>query len=117
MPRNSRSLREPEERVGQCSNAALPPPSVSEESLVQRLRVRDGEAIRLLYERYQSALHHVALQFVHRTEDAEEVVQLTWMAVLAGIDRFGVLQDMAVPDSRQSRALLGEARRSHSSLF
>jgi RNA polymerase sigma-70 factor (ECF subfamily) len=30
----------------------------------------------------------MALQFVHRPEQAEEVVKETWMAVLAGIDRF-----------------------------
>jgi RNA polymerase sigma-70 factor (ECF subfamily) len=89
MPINTRALREPEERVGRCSNAALPPPAVDvDDLLVRGIRARDEAALTQLYDRYSAALLHMALQFVHRTEEAEEVVQETWMAVLAGIDRF-----------------------------
>lgn len=90
MFENPRRLRAPEERVGKCSNAALPPPDASdfEDALVCRIRSGDEAAVRSLYERYAQALQHFALQFLHRPEDAEEVVQETWMAALAGIDGF-----------------------------
>jgi RNA polymerase sigma-70 factor (ECF subfamily) len=87
---NPRRLRQPEERVGKCSNVALPPPAVSpvDDALVQRIRAHDESAVRMLHERYARTLHNLALQFVHRHEDAEEVVQETWMAALSGIHRF-----------------------------
>jgi RNA polymerase sigma-70 factor, ECF subfamily len=87
---NPRRLRQPEERVGKCSNAALPPPDAAdvEKALVQRVRRFDEGAIRILYDRHAHAMHHLALQFVRRTEDAEDIVQETWLAALAGIDRF-----------------------------
>jgi hypothetical protein len=50
-----RALRQPEERVGQCSNVALPPPSFEQHpdaTLVLRLRARDESAFHLLYHRY-----------------------------------------------------------------
>jgi RNA polymerase sigma-70 factor (ECF subfamily) len=87
---NPRSLRQPEERVGKCSNAALPPPASPDTDLVlvQRARMHDEVAVRALHERYAQALHHLAQHFVRRPEDAEEVVQETWIAALSGIHGF-----------------------------
>jgi RNA polymerase sigma-70 factor (ECF subfamily) len=59
-----------------------------EQRLVARLRARDADAFMELVERYGPSMLRVALLFVATRAVAEEVVQETWLAVLAGIDRF-----------------------------
>src|SRR3954447_7464300 len=56
--------------------------------LVAALRRRDEAAFVTLVERYGSMMQRVAQHYVRTPSVAEEVVQETWCAVLAGIDRF-----------------------------
>lgn len=89
MYQNPRRLRRPEERVGTVTNADLPPPdAIGEDLLVQRLRARDEAAFEQLHARFHASMLRVAGNFVRSSAEAEEVVQDTWIAVLAGIDRF-----------------------------
>jgi RNA polymerase sigma-70 factor (ECF subfamily) len=60
----------------------------AEQRLLAGLRRGDEAAFRELVERYGASLLRVALLFVATRAVAEEVVQETWLAVFAGIDRF-----------------------------
>lgn len=90
MYQNPRRLRRPEERVGNVTNADLPPPAPhdNESSLVARLRARDPSLFNQLAESWHASMLRVALDFVRSREDAEEVIQETWLAALSGLDRF-----------------------------
>ena len=91
MYQNPRRLRRPEERVGNVTNADLPPPALSRMAdavLVQLIRNRDERAFQQVLDRYYSSMLRVASAFVRTTDEAEEVVQETWLAVLSGIDSF-----------------------------
>jgi RNA polymerase sigma-70 factor, ECF subfamily len=59
-----------------------------EQLLVQALRDRDEEAFELVLDRYYSAMLRTAMIYVGSRALAEEVVQETWLAVLAGIHGF-----------------------------
>src|SRR5687768_926180 len=90
MSDNPRRLRRPEERVGNLTNADLPPPAITEEeaSLLQRIRAQDNSAFEHLLDLFYSPMLRVAMNFVRTREEAEEVIQDTWIAVMAGIDKF-----------------------------
>jgi RNA polymerase sigma-70 factor (ECF subfamily) len=64
------------------------PPSAEEITLLEALRAGDGEAFGALIDRYHASLLRVAMSYVATREAAEDAVQETWMAVMAGIDRF-----------------------------
>jgi RNA polymerase sigma factor (sigma-70 family) len=84
-------LRSPIERVGSLSDAALPPPAVATDDdslLVRALQERDEAAFESLLDRFYSPMLRLASAYVRSRDEAEEVVQDTWLAVLAGIDRF-----------------------------
>lgn len=91
-PRNRKWLRSPSERVGTLSHADLPPPEASgtdeERLLVWALRGRDESAFESVLDRYYSPMLRLAQTYVRSREEAEEVVQDTWMAVLVGLERF-----------------------------
>jgi len=57
-------------------------------ALLERLRAGDEAAYAELVERYAVTLLRLVRMYVPSTAVAEEVVQETWMGVLAGIDRF-----------------------------
>jgi RNA polymerase sigma-70 factor (ECF subfamily) len=56
--------------------------------LVTRLRAGDEGAFMALVERYGPLMFRIALSHVPSAAVAEEVVQESWLGVLAGIDRF-----------------------------
>ena len=87
---NPRRLRRPEERVGHVTNADLPPPGLQhdEAHLIGRIRARDESVFEHLLDRYYPAMLRVAMVYVRSADEAEEVIQETWIAVLGGIDRF-----------------------------
>lgn len=89
---NRKWLRSPSERVGTLSHADLPPPaSVSDDEerlLVRALRERDEGAFETLLDRWYTPMLRLATTYVRSHAEAEEVVQDTWLAVLAGLDRF-----------------------------
>jgi RNA polymerase sigma-70 factor, ECF subfamily len=63
-------------------------PGADDGLLVSRLRGGDEAAFRELVGRMHRGLVRVALAYVGSTSAAEEVVQETWLAVVAQIDRF-----------------------------
>ena len=60
----------------------------SDGALVERLRAGDEAAFSELLQRYSGALLRFVRMYVPSTAVAEEVVQETWLGVLAGLDRF-----------------------------
>ena len=63
--------------------------AASEETqLLARLRAGDEAAFDILVRRYHGPLKRLARAFVSTEASAEEVVQDTWVAVLAGLDAF-----------------------------
>ncbi len=91
-PTNRKWLRSPREREGTLSLADLPPPANNgldeEQLLVRALREWDEEAFEQLLERYYSPMIRLARVYVRSREEAEEVVQETWLAVLGRIGSF-----------------------------
>jgi RNA polymerase sigma-70 factor (ECF subfamily) len=72
-----------------ADDAPIAAPATAEETtLVDALRRGDGDAFAALIDRYHSSLLRVAMSYVATREAAEDVVQETWMGVIAGIDRF-----------------------------
>jgi RNA polymerase sigma-70 factor (ECF subfamily) len=57
-------------------------------TLVEALRRGDEKAFAALIDRYHSSLVRLAMMYVATREQAEDVVQETWIAVLNGIGRF-----------------------------
>ena len=57
-------------------------------SLADQLRNGDSAAFSTLLDLYGSSMLRVARGYVSSREQAEDVVQETWIAVLRGIDRF-----------------------------
>jgi RNA polymerase sigma-70 factor (ECF subfamily) len=57
-------------------------------TLLTALRAGDEEAFTTLVTRYHASLKRVARAYVSTDAVAEEVVQETWLAVIAGLDRF-----------------------------
>ena len=70
------------------SSSVLSHPPADEAALVARLRARDERAFAGLVEHYHGSLKRVARSYVSTDAVAEEVVQETWLAVIAGLDRF-----------------------------
>lgn len=91
MHGNPRRLRRPEERVGNVTNADLPPPAtttMNDAAIVESIRRGESNVFEYLLEHFYSAMLRVATSFVRTREEAEEVIQDTWIAVLSGIDGF-----------------------------
>jgi RNA polymerase sigma-70 factor (ECF subfamily) len=57
-------------------------------SLLAALRAGDEDAFTALVTRYHASLKRVARAYVSTDAVAEEVVQETWLAAIAGLDRF-----------------------------
>jgi len=64
------------------------PPGEQELQLIQRLRARDRAALTEVVRRYQGRLRQQAFKIVNDRGLAEDVVQDTWLVVLASVDRF-----------------------------
>jgi RNA polymerase sigma-70 factor (ECF subfamily) len=60
----------------------------SDTALVARLREGDGDAFRVIVERYHASMVSVARLYTPSAAVAEEVAQEAWIGVLRGIDRF-----------------------------
>jgi RNA polymerase sigma-70 factor (ECF subfamily) len=89
-----RALRSPEERVGTLPNTALPPPAEEEtpQFLDQLLREAllggDERALRTVIDRLRPDMLQIAAHHVRSRDDAEDVVQETWIAALDAVHRF-----------------------------
>src|SRR5690554_2338958 len=90
--RNGRdAVRSPEQRVGTLPNADLPPPrddDPDERLLLRAFGEGDERAFSLVLERLFGSMMATAMRYVRTRDDAEEVVQETWLAALRAIDRF-----------------------------
>jgi RNA polymerase sigma-70 factor (ECF subfamily) len=64
------------------------PPGEQELQLIRRLRARDRSAQTELVRRYQGRLRQHAFKLLKDWALAEDVVQDTWLVVLASVDRF-----------------------------
>jgi RNA polymerase sigma-70 factor (ECF subfamily) len=64
------------------------PATAEEAALLVALRAGDDDAFGSLVDRYHSSLVRLAMSYVSGREAAEDVAQETWIAVMAGIDRF-----------------------------
>lgn len=91
-PTDRKWLRSPSERVGTLAYADLPPPVAApdpeEQNLLNGLLDRDDSAAESIFARYHPAMFRLARSFVRSDDEAEEVVQDTWLAVLGGLERF-----------------------------
>lgn len=91
-PTDRKWLRSPSERVGTLAHADLPPPAAApdpeEQMLLRALLDRDEAATESVLDRYYSPMFRLARSFVRSDDEAEEVVQDTWLAVLRGLERF-----------------------------
>lgn len=68
--------------------ASNPPPSPTDDELVELTRKGDREAYRQLVERHQGRLLRVALDVVKSREDAEDVVQETFVKAFLSLQNF-----------------------------
>jgi RNA polymerase sigma-70 factor, ECF subfamily len=64
------------------------PPGEQELQLIQRLRARDRSAQTEMVRRYQGRLRQQAFKILKDRALAEDMVQDTWLVVLASVDRF-----------------------------
>lgn len=87
-----RELRCPAERVGTLGNTALPPPdsrALSTEALLRQALVdRNDGALRTVVRALRPEMLRLAASYVRSGDDAEDVVQDTWIAALGAIERF-----------------------------
>jgi RNA polymerase sigma factor (sigma-70 family) len=61
---------------------------LSAENLVQQCLKGDTQAYKLLYNRYSVAMYNTALRIVNRTDDAEDVLQDSFIAAFSQLARF-----------------------------
>ncbi|MGW0178378.1 RNA polymerase sigma factor [Nocardia sp. NPDC003345] len=61
---------------------------VDDAELLARLRAGDEAAFEFLLDLWSGAMLRLAREFVSTADSAAEVVQETWLAVIAGIDKF-----------------------------
>jgi len=84
--------RAPVECVGMLQNTDMPPPPAapaSDELLLARaLRDRDERAFRRVADHFFQPMLRLARVYVRTHDEAEDVVQETWLAALRGIARF-----------------------------
>lgn len=59
-----------------------------EETLVSALKQRDPEALAALFERFADKIYRLAVRLVHDEQQADSIVQDTFLALLKHIDRF-----------------------------
>lgn len=71
-------------RTSGTSAAAVP----SDEELVQRAQQDDERAFGMLVQRYESKVYSLALRMVRNPEDAEDVLQDTFLRAFRGIKSF-----------------------------
>jgi len=121
-------LRSPRQRVGTLPNAALPPPNGSihatpsvETLLREALVERDPEAFGLVFQELWPEMLAHARSHVRSRDEAEDVVQDTWLAALRGIHRFQgrsslrtwllrILRNRAITTGTRSSRMVSESQ-------
>lgn len=87
MPERSGSAA-PERAAFPDPSATLPPSEASAADALVRARAGDADAFRELVERHSRAVFRVAYRITGRNEDAEDVVQETFLRAYRQLDRF-----------------------------
>ena len=64
--------------------------SATDKELVELARSGDGDAITLLVDRYSPRLHRYLTRLVGRPEQAEDLLQDTWLRVMEKLDSFRI---------------------------
>ncbi len=64
------------------------PEAVTDQELLRRAREGDETAFRQILERYQGKIYSLALRMMRNAEDAEEVLQETFISAHRALDRF-----------------------------
>ena len=62
--------------------------ALEEEELLQRMKNRDGQALAALYDRYAPVLYGLILSIVKIREEAEDVLQETFLKAFANLGQF-----------------------------
>jgi RNA polymerase sigma factor (sigma-70 family) len=78
---------DPESSLDETNASPLPDGNVSDQNLVALCRDGDAEAWRMLVERYQRLVFSVGMRNGLSREDAADVTQTTFVALLDSIDR------------------------------
>src|SRR3954464_857522 len=73
---------------GTAPPSSRPRAQAREAQLVAALRAGDEEAVTMLVTTWHATLKRVARAYVRTDAIAEDVVQETWLAAIAGLDRF-----------------------------
>jgi RNA polymerase sigma-70 factor, ECF subfamily len=76
------------QQPGTAPRAERPREDAGEAQLVAALRAGDEEAFTMLVTRWHASLKRVARTYVRTDAIAEDVVQETWLAAIAGLERF-----------------------------
>jgi RNA polymerase sigma-70 factor (ECF subfamily) len=87
MPERSRSAA-PLESEPSDPTATMVPTRASSADAVARARAGDADAFRVLVEQHSRAVFRVAYRITGRAEDAEDVVQETFLRAYRQLDRF-----------------------------
>ncbi len=61
---------------------------MSDEQLIEKILSGNREAFRLLMEKYQQRVFHVAMGFVHSRQDAEDITQEVFIRVFRSLESF-----------------------------
>lgn len=70
------------------SNAPSEPPPDDDRTLVASVRAGEPQGVRLLIERYQPSVFGLCLRMLRHRQDAEDVVQDTFLRAIRAIGRF-----------------------------
>lgn len=57
-------------------------------SLIKRMQAKDEEAFKIVYDQYESLIYYIALSITKNKQNAEEVVQDTFLKMLNSLDNY-----------------------------
>lgn len=61
---------------------------IIESQLIRRIKQRDEEAFEIIYRKYEGLIYYIALSITKNKEDAEEIVQDTFLNMFKSIDSY-----------------------------
>ena len=62
--------------------------NIDDSNLVHRAKAGDKSALSAIIRKYEKKIYNYALRFVHNREDAEDILQETFLSVVKAIDSF-----------------------------
>ena len=61
---------------------------IIESQLIKRIKAKDEEAFEIIYRKYEGLIYYIALSITKNKDDAEEVVQDTFLNMFNSIDTY-----------------------------